>query len=599
MSTARVASGAFVLVCCFAFASCEPIEPRPSTTAPINSCADFPCERYELDRPNVKLQCPAPVGRCVFPSQRPEGKFFLVIHAPDTASYGAGLTFVIAGEELDPTTNADPTIVKAPCRGTPLAPICVSLPNLTTMTSYYRVLAKAATDVGFPLALGPETSIPVRVVYDLVGTAEPQIVDVDPLPLDVFFALPRRVGDELQNVRALPYGRFRREVYPQPPWDGWFPPNAKVFDVKTPTFVDDFRLGSIQQPLDDVSGASRTATVTRAEGLENWRVWLNNRSEGRRISTLRTLPKGDHATVRLDTSGERIESNTDAIVAPPEGAIGFPRLVTDLPGGSGLTNLRYPELPPPVAFSGQVTGKSREGVLVGFAARVTFETLPGDLLLARSGTDPLLKYTTTAATDEAGRFSTVVPPGSYTVRVEPAEGTGFANKIVKRKVDPTTSFELFEVDPKTRVRGRAVLTDDRPLSDAEVIATPTEPNPAAFRPRVGRARTDIDGNFEMALDQGSYLFAVIPEPGTGFPRMNARHPIPPNETTLPLMRVPPPIRFAFTLRDARTVNPTPIARAIVRVFGESAPQAGTFVELGSAMSDPQGLVEILLAPQAR
>jgi hypothetical protein len=264
---ARASCGAFVVVLCSAGASCEPIEPRPSTTAPINSCADFPCEHYELDRPNVKLQCPAPVGRCVFPNQRPEGKFFLVVHSPDTASYGAGLTFVIPGEELDPTTNADPTIAKAPCRGTPLAPICVSLPNLTAMTSYYRVLAKAATDVGFPLALTGETSIPVRVVYDQVGTAEPQIVDVEPLPLDVFFALPRRVGDEIQNVRALPYGRFRREVYPLPPWDGWFPPNAKTFDVKTPNFLDDFRLGSIHQQLDDISGTSRTAVVTRAEGL--------------------------------------------------------------------------------------------------------------------------------------------------------------------------------------------------------------------------------------------------------------------------------------------------------------------------------------------
>ncbi len=580
-------------------ASCEPIEPRPISNAPMNSCEDSACERYDPGRANAQPRCSS-TNRCELPGARPDAPFFLLVHVPDTAVYAPGMTFVISDKDLDksPPPNA------RPCPQTVTAPICVSLPEFALSTGFYRVLSKAAADVDFPLDITGEASIPVRVVYRQIGTIDE--IPIEDVPLDVLFALPQRNGTNIEHSRFIPLGQYQRDVYPLPPFDAYFPPNSEPFTVRTTNFIDDFRLGTLQRQLDDVTGTSRVATITRVEGLEGWRVFLNDRVVNRRISTLKTLGPTSVAVVRLDTVGENnrgpnggpgLGDDVDAIVAPPEGSIGIPRLVSRLLSGGGLGNLEYPELPPPIAFSGQVTGKV-DGQTVGFPARVTFETLTGDLLRTRTGTDPLLSYTTSVTTDNTGRFATVVPPGRYTVRVEPAEGTGFANKILRgREIDETTIIESFEVDPKTRVRGRAVLSDNRPLADAEILATPTNRDPSAFRPRPGKARTDVDGNFQMLLDQGSYQFTIIPQAGTGFPWLVARHQVPPNETDLPLMRVPAPVRFGFSVRDPRNVNP--IVRATVRVFGESAPGSRTYVELGSAMSDAQGNVEILLAQQVR
>ena len=40
--------------------------------------------------------------------------------------------------------------------------------------------------------------------------------------------------------------------------------------------------------------------------------------------------------------------------------------------------------------------------------------------------EPKLHYSATVDTDDAGRFATVLPPGSYDAIAEPAEGTGFS-----------------------------------------------------------------------------------------------------------------------------------------------------------------------------
>ena len=175
MRIARALSGGVVIAT--TVASCDPIEGRSPTNAPVNSCAEFPCERYDLGKAKAQPRCSI-ADRCEFPGQRPDTKAFLVIHVPDTSSYGPGYTFVLSNDELDKRP------ARATCPQTALSPFCVSLPELATTEGGYRVLREAAAEVDFPLALGAETSIPVRVVYRPIQT--PAELAVGDIPLDVF-----------------------------------------------------------------------------------------------------------------------------------------------------------------------------------------------------------------------------------------------------------------------------------------------------------------------------------------------------------------------------------------------------------------------------
>lgn len=586
--------------------SCEPIEPRPLLAAPVNRC---PCDRYEPGA-STAARCLSR-NRCeiLTAGGRPEFPFWIMVHVPDSSIFAPGLTYVLYSDAQGNPAFTEPPVtpgVLTRCR----PPLCLPLAGIVGASGAYRVTRDVSSAVGYPLEQG--ASIPVRVVYEPIGNEYQETFPT--LPLDVAFASSRLGKNGVEFSRAIPAGRYRRAFYPQPPFDAFFPPTvSQAHAITSDFFVDVFFLGDTAK-LDDVE--SRTANIKREDGLDGWRAWLVDRPSQRRISVLRTL-SGTESTVALYTTGEQRTSggglgdDVEAVVAPPPRWTAVPRLVTRLFSGAGLKNLVYPSIPPPVTVAGVVAQPTsdRGDPLFGYAARVTFEA---ESIATNTEPSTLLRYETTVSTDDRGRFATVLPPGTYAATVEPAEGTRYAKRREIVVVDRAVTALTFQPPLRTLVTGRAVLTDGRALSDAELIAIPnTSPearaNSTFAEPRPGRARTDDEGRFVLEADPGPLVLSVVPKAGTGFPRVVVRVDVPSSLTTkemeLPDVRVPAPTRLSFTLRDPSPTG-NPIAHAVVRIFATPAALGGGGVapdpvEIGSAMTDSDGFVEILLAQEPR
>jgi len=161
---------------------------------------------------------------------------------------------------------------------------------------------------------------------------------------------------------------------------------------------------------------------------------------------------------------------------------------------------------------------------------------------------------------------------------------------------------------RTVVRGRAVLSDKRPLLEADIVATPQNPTDASVaKPRPGQTKTGTDGRFSLELDQGPYALTVIPREGSGFPRVVTRPVIPPSETDLPDIVVPAPSPLSFTIRNPINGIEGVVPGALVRIFAipgvdklaDIQATSPDPVEIGNGTTDANGLVEILLAPGPR
>lgn len=578
--------------------ACSPIVSEPLSAAPLNAgCPnEHGCELYVLagaGEGSPQPQCSA--GRCDF--GRPDYPYTVVVHVPDSSFYAPGRTFVLTNKDL----SAQPGAVTTGTSCKP--PLCVQLPELVSREGKYRVTAAAAKAVGFPLSEG--TSLPVRVSFvPLVEDTQDEVASRG-IPADPLFTASRviRKGkrpEEVSYVEAVSVGRYLRAVYPEPPYDAYFPPVIAALSV-TDAFLDDFLLGDTKTPLDDESGESRRATITRVDGLDGWRVWLIDTITGRRISSVHTLA-GKKMDVRLDTFGQNqastraLKEDVDVIVAPPETWLGVPRLQSRIINGQGLELVDVPRLPAPAAVAG-VVAQGEGAVLTGIPSRLVFDSTR--LLRADGTPDPLLRFSAVVSTDETGHFTTVLPPGFYDVTIEPAEGTGLSK--VKDTFDTSEHLaKTFRPPLRTVATGRAVLADGRPLAEADVVAMPSE-RPVvgtAVKPRPARTRTDRDGAFRLEVDQGQYDFVVEPQSGTGFPRVVQLRSFAIGAADLGEIQVAPPARLSFTLKDP-SLNGNPIVRAIVRVFAEPPGRGPPAVEIGRAMTDTDGACEILLAYQGR
>lgn len=578
-------------------AACDPLEGTPLSTAPSNEC---PCSAFQ-QAGRIRPTCSG-ANRCEVLGQ-PDYAFSLVVHVPETSFFAGGTSFVLRSTEIFGG------------RGTPRCPpaSCIALPALVEVTGEYVITAQAAAQVGLPLSTLDPARIPAKVTYvPLVAPASSAEPDALGLPLDRSFALPSRLDESaprlIQFQRPLGVGRYLRVAEPEPPFDVAFPPVVSEVAIAqtavrrgppdVPLFFESLVVGSQDLPLDDPRGDNRAASVKRAEGLAGWRVWLVDTASRRRISSLRRL-SGTDATVRLDTVGANrpgttvLRDGVSIVVAPPVGAVGVPRLESPLIGGQGLS-LEFPSLPVPAQVVGVAATPGPAAVPV--RGRVVFEStklrrLDGQL------TD-LLHYTTSVTTDDRGQFRTVLPPGQYDAYLEPAIESGLGR--TRTPVDVSTALSLTLTSAtRTVVRGRAVLSDGRPLSDATVVATPAAARRAEDapweRPRFAETSTDALGGFAFSLDQGDYDVSVVPQGGSGFPRVVTPRNIGPGDVDLGTITVPAPFRLAYTLRDP---SGNPIVRAVVRAFAQPVSGAAA-VEVGRALSGPDGQFEILLAQQPR
>lgn len=585
--------------------ACAPIVAEPLSHAPVNSgCPDVnTCDRYVVPNVTTKAQCNK--GSCDY--GRPDYAFKVVVNVPDSSFFAPGRTFVLSNTDLAAQPGLTTTSTCKP-------PSCVQLPPLVVATGKYRTTTAASTTVGLPLAEG--TSLPVRVSFVKLLDDSPtstSVVEVAPLgiPLDPFFTSSRFVRattaspEELSYFDAVTAGRYLRIAYPQPPYDEVFPPAIGPVIERDGSF-DDFVLGAKSSPLDDdtEAGDSRRAFVSHAEGLDGWKTWLVDATSQRRISNIRTL-SGRKTDVRLDTVGQSLGGGSRAlkaaevIVAPPDGWLGVPRFQSALPGGQGLEAVDVPSFPGPASVTGVVA--SGDGTLTGVPSKLLFSSTA----LRRTGgtvPTPLLRYSAAVATDETGRFATVLPPGTYDVTIEPADWTGFAK--VKDTFDTSNGLaKTYLPPPRTLATGRVVLADGRPLAEADILALPSE-RPVTgtpVRPRPARARTDREGGFSFQVDQGQFDLVVDPQAGTGFPRVTQARSFGTGTADIGEIVVPPPARLAFTLRDplGNNGNGNPMVGAMVRVFAEAPGRGPPAVEIGRATTNAKGEVEILLAPQPR
>jgi hypothetical protein len=605
VKSARGASAAFALLS--VAVACAPVKGAPLSGAPINRCFDVkPCEAYAVSGVDATLECNE--GRCDFGRPKYPLGFTIVVNVPTSSFYAPGRTFVLTSADVSAQSGVTPL-------GTCIPPTCVRLPELVAVEGKYKVKSAAATAVGLPLP--DDTSLPVRVsFFPLVEGTQNEAVPLG-IPADAVLMASRMVRKgkeqplEATYIDAVSVGRYLRVAYPEPPYDAYFPPAFTQIPVSD-ALSDNFVLGDPTQ-LDDETGDSRLATLSRDAGLDGWRVWLIDSITQRRISSIHALA-GKKMSVTLHTVGwsqpnsKALKEDIDVVVAPPDGWVAVPRLQSRLINGQGLEQLVIPPLPGPASIKGVVAHGDGDS-LTGIPAKVLFTSTRLRLL---DGTlQPLLRYATSVATDDTGKFATVLPPGLYDVTIEPAEGTGFAKS--KDSFDTSAALaKTYLPPPRTVAKGRVVLADGRALAEADILAIPSDrPAPAtAVKPRPARTRTDEDGNFRFEVDQGQYDFSVEPQAGTGFAPLVQVRTFGGETADIGELTIAPPARLSFRLQDP-SQNGNPIVRAIVRVFAEprvgavGAGGVGTVggrvsppaVEIGRTMSDDQGQCEILLAPQ--
>lgn len=585
------------LLLAIAAMSCTDIVAVPRSQAPRNTCSSrSQCDAYPRQSGDVTCN----TGRCEVASAsgRPAYPFWLVVHIPDDLSTAPGATVALAADETGAPAFTESTNTNPNRKCTP--PKCIPI-AVAAVQSQYVVSVDASRSVGFPLA--KDTTIPLRVVY------EPSLLSAVPaLPLAPLMATSNRPNGLAQ--RYVPFGSYRRVFYPQPPFDAFFPPQIDANDVEIAAgvFVGNFTLDKIDSPAPE-------AKVSREDGLDGWRLWLADRPTQRRISAVRTLSGTVASGVQLFTTGQPLASGVDrieAVVAPPSSYVGVPRFVTLLFSGQGLGTLDYPKTPPPAVVGGVVAERSSDGTLLGFESTVRFESRT--LSTMATGRTSLLQYETTVHTDERGRFATVLPLGEYVAFIDPAEGTGYASaRIEDVLVERAVTALTLSAPKRTLVYGRALLTDGRPVSEADVYAQPytgsaSVGTDAIAAPRPGRARTGEDGTFTFELDEGPYVVTVVPKAGSGFPRVVVRTVVPSSRKTataeVPEVRVPPPSRLEVRFRDSsgtENVIRNALVRAFARPVGDEGQGAQTLdpVEIGSAMTNADGEVELLLPPQPR
>ncbi len=587
-------------------AACGPIRGASLTEAPRNEgCPDRNrCTAYAVV-PGAKTVPQCNQGRCEF--GRPDYPFNVVVDVPTSSVFAPGRSFVLSRADL----SGDPG---TPIRGSCVAPACVTLPPLVRGEGKYLVSARAARAVGFPLPDG--TSLPLRVSFIPLVEGTLNEAEAFGLPVEPLLTVSRFVRKELAKpaevsyVDALSVGSYLRVAYPEPPFDAYFPPAMTGIGISD-TFVDNFLLGDVKTPLDDETGESRRAALSRAEGLDGWRVWLVDSLTQRRISSIHQLA-GKSESVTLHTVGwsqstsPSLKEDVEVVVAPPEDWIAVPRLQSKLINGQGLEKLDIPRLPKPASASGMVVDGLRVGLAspgAGVPSRLLFSSI--GLRTLEGARTPLLAYSTSVSTDSVGRFATVLPPGLYDVVVEPSEGTGFA----KARATFDTALGLVKTYPlprRTVVTGRVSLGDGRSLIRTDVLALPSA-RPAAVTPlgsqrplgpRPAKTRTDDDGRFRFEVDQGDYELVVQPEGGLGFPWLLRPFTFAEGAADVGLLEIGPPARLAFRLVDPSDLG-NPIVHSMVRVFAQLDDKVVPSFEVGRAMTDAAGEVEVLVPYQPR
>ncbi len=601
---------ALVLTAACIVAACDPIVGTPPAAIPRNDCPGHFCEAYTQE--GTKPQCSA--GRCE--AGKPTYPYLLVVDVPTTSFFGAGRSFLLDSRSF------------VGAKGTPKCPAltCLQLPPLAIVQTSLGVdkSSAAALGLGVPSAgAAPAAAGTTFVLLPPDATEKRTAQDIGIPVVDFNSDLAAAAGGVPESSAEIAPGRYQRIVMPQDP--GVPPIVSSLEHVASGVSHEDIVIGSTGYPLDEPPGGrTRLAHLSRMGGLDGFRVWLEDAVTETRVSTVHTLV-GENASARTDTvnqnDGSVLRANVNIVVAPPLDSVGIPALKNGILQGVGFNDVVFPALPPPARVRGMVvspSGAAVSGTVILDSQEIAL--VPPDRPVS------YMRYRTTLQTDPRGAFATVLPPGSYAVTVIPSVTTALAPlRATTVTVASDVVLAPFVVTELSRVSGRALLSDGRPLAFAEVVAQPSVVQPdhpdalARLRPwlfpREARAFTDADGYFIIRAEEGTFDFVVTPQPGTGFGRIvsPSRKVSPPQTSSaggtadagspdggatgndVGTLVVPAPLKVAFAILDPSN-NPVPqaVVRALTLPTGHRE-----YVEIGSALTNAQGQFEILLGPVPR
>jgi hypothetical protein len=614
--------------------ACGPITLSPGPPTPINECPAHACSAYV--QPGDAPSCNG--GVCTVSTAMND--LVLVIALPTDSYVAPGRTYVttlsidsmISSSSCDSEDAGVTTDGQSPCAMLRCSPPCCLLPRFVEDKSSYVVTPDDAVKVNwYPGNSGVNTTFPVEATYRLLwGTTGKDAASLG-LPLTPVSGLPANPGGAsppgpfnappIGSEAFLPPGCYERTLQPFAPLSQAYPPDIHTFPPSTNAAINGF-----DTTTDMTGGPSRSLPefqITRANGLDGWTAYLRNQ-ETHRVFSNAALLSGSLANVTLVTSylapGMDALTGLELVVAPPPGTP-LPSYVAAPAGVQGKQVLvsaePYPALPTPVMVTGQiatVTGSPVEADLVFTATDITdpsgipFPSSSFEFVArARATPDPKRR---------ASSYSVLLPRGDYQVVALPRDGVS-ALTTVSRHVGGTGNEMTNEnviVGSLSRVTGRALVTDRRPLASAivEVVPTACGPGavvsvqampsidpPASCMPRPAQTTTATDGSFVLGVDPGSYLLRVRPAYGSRLPWMMQSIVVGLGSSDLAEIEVPAPVQLSMTLLAPPTsCTGDCVGNAVVRVFTYPSSSAPA-IELGSAIADSSGHFELYLAPPAQ
>jgi hypothetical protein len=501
-----------------------------------------------------------------------------------------------------------------------------------------------------------DTVVPAHATYKLLWPPYPEsnscetLVQSTMLPVGAVTSqeqtlnnipLGPSAGESVAFNAVMQPGCYELTLSPESPFDQAFPP--QVFHVTTVSQLNQYNIYSL--PLDFTTATSGdkqstlpTFQVRRSAGINGWTAWLRDISTRSAVSGMRHLQGSTVASVVLGTS--HVTAPTDAltgteiVIAPPPGETALPTEHIPALGSFDAGDVCYPPLPNPVVVQVTVSDAMKSTPVeadvlfratgidtFGDAAQCSSSEVD-DAGLGDGSTGELLstislntsnfefvgqRHTTLDSVTGASSVSIPLPPGEYSVVIRPLDSAHSVGMQVLSvgviTTDGGTLVAPVPVSPSVVVTGTVYVADTRLLNEASVVAIPLlcadGSNDVSCMPRASSTTTDEHGVYSLLLDSGTYAISVRPIDGTGLPWTTVSSvAIPTDVSRLPLspITVFAPIHAKVELEDPRG---DPITGAVVRVF--TSPSSGTSssatsIEMGHAMTDGHGNVDLVLSP---
>lgn len=455
------------------------------------------------------------------------------------------------------------------------------------------------------------------------------------------------LGDvSIQSARITLIPRKRLLGLPEPPRTVEFEGSNAKFALSAPPGTYDLYIepldygGGCARPPElfinqsvlegDVSLPIQLATPERVElkvqfpgppeSLEGWTLDIVEPESGRLLSTRATLGSASVAAGLAEyrvavafapsvgrERSEVVRLSPPTSVTAPTVFIG--RAVAELFQSDGGVISQLTNLPKLARVGGRVT---RRGSLTGAPSTLTFIAQSLDTI----GAGISAAFSIKVVSDEEGRFSVEMPPGTYRVVAEPEE-FDLAQTETKIVVGTSNSEQLgktIELEKRRKVMGELLSFSGGPASGVPVQAMPPPEAKSSsvfdlaagnqvFLPGAESGSSDNSGRFELWADAGRFDLLVRPETSLGFPwSIRLAVEVGDGEVQLGRFTLPAPI----VLRgDVSSDDIGPVPSALVRAyayvksgrFSRSAEDADYVVPVGEARVGSDGAYRLLLPPE--